>query len=382
MFTKFFYAFTINLSVIIKERNLVMQDDLNPKELFAATSILKMFNMSMTKPTFLNLEEKKLIPTPHRIPRGKTSTRMWELNQLPLIGEKYGFFKKPKSPHVISVFSLKGGTNKSTFAFQLGRTLALHNIKTLIIGMDAQESITQTIRGPGFDYESAEESMGIYHVLKGEVSPFDVIESTDLETLDLIPETIELSVLNRWLGTQSYADKLISKKVVKPLINEYDMIIFDCNPSWDSAVTNALDASDILLSPLGCDINSLKATAIFTDLLVDFQEARESDFSIHRLIPTMAENNKLSQQILAKYRLDYNDICTIQHIRRAVHAQEANVQGKSLLETQPKAPVTSDYIGILSELSDLIKEIELNDAEFPIESNNQGNNLNRQNMSL
>lgn len=344
-----------------------MSNDLNPQDLFTATNILKMFRMSITKPTFLNLQERNLIPSPHRIQRGKTSTRMWELNQLPLIGEKYGFFKKPKNPHVISVFSLKGGTNKSTFAFQLGRTLALHNIKTLIIGMDAQESITQTIRGPQYNYAEAQESMGIYHVLKGEASPFDVIESTDLETLDLIPETIELSVLNRWLGTQSYADKLISKKVVKPLIQEYDIIIFDCNPSWDSAVTNALDSSDILLSPLGCDINSLKATAIFTDLLVEFQDARESDFAIHKLIPTMAENNKLSQQILAKYRLDYSDICTIQHIRRAVHAQEANVQGKSLLETQAGAPVTSDYIDILTELSDLIQEIESNVNNKPEE---------------
>ena len=72
-----------------------MSNKIDPSELHSSTNVLKMFRMEKTKQTLLNLEEKGLIPKAHRIPRGKIETRMWDLSQLPLIGEKYGFMKKP-----------------------------------------------------------------------------------------------------------------------------------------------------------------------------------------------------------------------------------------------------------------------------------------------
>lgn len=338
-----------------------MENNLPTPE-FNTTKILNMFRADITRPTLNSMEEKGSIPKAKRVLRGKVPARMWTIRDLPIIGEKIGFLPKLKAPHIVSIFSLKGGTNKTSFAFQFARTLALHNIRTLIIGMDAQQSITQTIRGPSYLMPESEEddTLGLFHVLTEEATLNEVIEDTDIPTLKFIPETIELSVLSKWLGSKDYPTKRIHRQVIRPLMkeNRFDMILFDCNPSWDNLVSNALDSSDILLSPLGCDINSLKATGVFTELLEEFVDGKEEDFLVNKIIPTMAENNKLSQTVLAKYRLNYTDICAFNSIRRSIVVQEANVQGKTLFETSPKNPVTNDYYQILKEIWEAIQQEE------------------------
>ncbi len=335
-----------------------MADTLASDKKFSAAQIAKMYRVESTKQTMLNAEEKGLIPKAERIQRGKTSYRAWSLEQLPEIGQAMGFLKKPVPPSVISVFSLKGGTGKSSFSFQLARTFALHNVKVLVIGLDAQESITQTLKrtkdkAENSDPARIEEPNGIYHFLAENASLESLIQSTDLPTLFYIPETIELSILDVWLNQQTRKEYVLKEKVIAPLRKKYgfDVIIFDCNPAWNSVVTSALAASDTLISPLGADINSLKAAKIFTDLLAEFQEDMNHVFETFFIVPTMVEANKLSQGVQARYRLDYDTLCTVTSIRRAIVVQESNLMGKSLMETAYDSPAYDDFVGVMKEIA-------------------------------
>lgn len=331
------------------------------ESIYTASQIAKMFRVEQTKQTILNLEEKGIIPKAKRVLRGKTPYRVWMTNQLPEIGEAIGFLKKPMKPKVFSVFSLKGGTGKSSFAFQLARTLALHKINTLVIGLDAQESITQTVKK---STQSLDDGMcevnGLYQFLTEKINIDDVIQPTDLQTLSYIPETIELSVLDVWLNQQTRKEYLFREKIVNPLLkkNIFDVIIFDCNPAWNSVVTSALAASSILISPLGADINSLKAARIFTDLLAHFQEDMNHSFESFFIVPTMVEPNRLSNAILSKYRLEYESLCSTGSIKRAVVVQESNVKGKSLAETAYDSSVYEDFIAVFQEIINQPQEIQ------------------------
>ncbi len=322
------------------------------KTTFPANQVMRAFQISTTKQTLFNNEERGEIPQAQRMQRGKTSCRAWELNQLPLIGERMGFLRKPETPKVISVFSLKGGTSKSSLSFQLARSFALHNVRTLVIGLDAQETITQTL-ARARKLSAGEEPAGIYHVLAENIELDRAIQNTDLETLHFIPETIELSVLDIWLKNQMRKEYVFKERLVEPLLSSgrYDLILFDCNPAWSEMVTGALGASDNLLSPLGADINSLKAAKIFVELLADFQEEMKHTFKTLRIVPTMVEPNKLSQTILARYRVQYEDLCTAASIRRAIAVQESNALGKSLMEVGNNTPVFHDFVGVLKEIN-------------------------------
>lgn len=327
-----------------------MSNQLYGHKHFSVSHLAKIFQLDISKSSLLNYEERGQIPRAERIIRGKSAYRAWSTKDLPKLGSALGYLKRPSRTKVVSVFSLKGGTGKTTFAFQYARALALHGVRTLVIGLDAQESVTQTLNRVA-GHIDIEEAAGLYQALAGELSLEATVCSTDLETLKYIPETIELSVLDRFLKSRIRKEYIIKEQVVQPLIAsaKYDVIIFDCNPAWTDIVTGALAATDVLISPLGCDINSLKAATIFVELLADFQDEMRHTFERFLLVPSLAENNKLSQQILARYRIEYEDLCTVASIRRAVSVQEANVLGMSLMEVGFNTPVYQDFIGVFKE---------------------------------
>src|SRR5450631_3827683 len=105
----------------------------NTDKTFSAAQVSKMFRVESSKQTLLNAEEKGIIPTAQRIQRGKTAYRAWSLEQLPLIGKVIGYLAPIERPTTLAVFSLKGGTGKSSLAFQVARTYALHGSKVLVI---------------------------------------------------------------------------------------------------------------------------------------------------------------------------------------------------------------------------------------------------------
>ena len=329
--------------------------------LYSISNISKIFNLKITKTALIASEEKKTIPTAKRLERGKSNYRAWTTQQLPEIGEVHGFLKKPETTKVMSFFSLKGGTGKTSTAFQVARAHALHNIRTLVIGLDAQESMSGTlIKSANSD---STYDKGLYHILNKEVSLTSCIVQTDLPTLDFIPETIELSILDHWLKNQMRKEYILKEKIIDQIkkMNKYDLIIFDCNPAWSNTVTGALGASDVLISPLGADINSLKAANIFVELLNEFQEDMKHEFEEFLILPTMVEHNKLSQTILAKYTVLFGDLCTLGSIKRSVTVSEANVHGKSLMEMAFNSNIYPDFIEILQEINQclLIPEEEL-----------------------
>jgi chromosome partitioning protein len=336
------------------QKETTMAKAMKNRNTYTAHQISKMFQLSASKQTLYNAEERGDIPKAIREQRGKISARVWEINQLPQIGERMGFLKKPLMPQVVSVFSLKGGTAKSSLCFQLARSFALHNVRTLVIGLDAQETITQTLSRNAA--KSGAEDEGIFQILTQGVSVESSIRGTDLATLDYIPETIELAVLDLWLKNQKRKEYILKERIIEPVLGltRYDLILLDCNPSWSEMVTGALTASDVLVSPLGADINSLKAAKIFVSLLADFQEEMRRSFRSLLIVPTMVEPNKLSQTILAKYRVQYEELCSVHSIRRAIAVQESNLLGKSLMEVGYHTPVFQDFVGLLKEVNQLL----------------------------
>ena len=141
--------------------------------------------------------------------------REWGMDQIPLLGERYGFLKAPSMPLSVSVFTTKGGVLKTTLALNIARMAALHNIKTCVVGLDIQGDITSAL---GLDVEPDDdddlqlslkklnERKGLHDVFSGGMDIEDVITCTDVPTLWAIPETPELAMMfPRFCGQFVYA---------------------------------------------------------------------------------------------------------------------------------------------------------------------------------
>lgn len=305
----------------------------------------------ISRQTLLNSEERGEIPKAKRIARGKVLVRQWTLEQIPEIGARFGFLKKPKSQQIICVYTPKGGVLKTSFGFNFGRMLALNGNKTLIIGLDIQGSITNyTIPRPKFEsleeyskyMEKKRKRLGLYHYLYDKASISKVIQKTSLPTLDIIPETPDLNVLEKKLRLEARREYLFKDKLLNDL-SDYDVIIFDNGPGWNQLVECALTASKHIASPIGCDIETFEALETNLNIVFEFQEVMKLEWSTFYLVPTLLEKTNLSQQIYGVYVSKYGNKVLPIPIRRSVKGQEARVVYKSVVEFEPKSPLAQDY---------------------------------------
>jgi chromosome partitioning protein len=310
---------------------------------------------NQSRQTLLNAEERGEIPKADRIPRGSIQVRKWRLDQLPSIGARYGFLNKPKKQLIICIYTPKGGVLKTTFAYNFGRTLALNGIKTLFIGLDIQCSLTD-YAFPHIQFESLEESektdsprLGLYHLLFEKASIKEVIKSTSLPTLHVIPETPDLNILEKKLRLEPRREYLLKDRLIT-LLGDYDVIIFDNGPSWNQLIENALTASKSIFTPIGCDIETYQALKTNLEIVFDFQQTMGLMWDNFFLIPTLLEKTKLSQQIYGAYLNNYGDKVIPRSIRRSVIGQESRVLRHSAIEHDSTSPLAQDYFELICDL--------------------------------
>ena len=320
--------------------------------------LYKLDKVIKSRQTLLNSEEKGEIPKAGRINRGRTKVRVWKTCQLPEIGKKFGFLTPPKEKEIITVYTSKGGVLKSTFSYNLARMLALNGIKVIIIGLDIQLSVTEMI-DPVVTFDSLEdyddEIFGLYHLVTKSKKIQEVIKKTDLPTLDYIPETPELNALEKKLRNELRREYFLSDNLI-PCLSDYDVIIFDNSPSWSCLIENSLTAASHVLSPIACDVNSYRALRQHVEFLSSFTESMKINWKNFKLIPTLLEKTKLSQQIYGTYTTEYiKDIVAIP-IRRSVQGNESSLLGISAIEYDPQSNLAQDYYELISDVWNSIIE--------------------------
>jgi len=325
---------------------------------WTSSDIRKLFLLdkrNKSRQTLLNAEERGEIPVAERIPRGSIQVRQWRLDQLPAIGARYGFLEKPKTQSIICIYTPKGGVLKTTFAYNLGRILALNGIKTVFVGLDIQCSLTDYAL-PTKQFESLEESetnqsqrLGLYHLLFEKVPLNEIIKTSSLPTLDIIPETPDLNILEKKLRVEARREYLFKDKLVEHL-KDYDVIIFDNGPSWNQLIENALTTSKSIITPIGCDIETYQALRTNLEIVFEFQQVMKLEWNNFHLIPTLLEKTKLSQQIYGAYLNNYGDKVIPIPIRRSVVGQESRVLKHSAIEHDPTSPLAQDYFELISDL--------------------------------
>lgn len=321
------------------------------KRFWTSTDITKLYRIK-SKQTLFNAEERGEIPKAIRVSRGSVMVRQWAEDQLPDIGRLFGFLKKPETQAVICNYTPKGGVLKTTTAFILGRVLALNGIKTLLIGLDIQCSLTDIVL-PAQEFESLEDTntdyFGLYHFLYENVPLKRIIRHTNLSTLDIIPETHDLNVLEKKIRAERRREDIFKDKLL-PHLNEYDAIIFDNGPSWNLLIENSLATSKHIISPIGCELMSYKAVETNLSIIEEFQESMKLNWDNFFLIPTLLEKNKLSHQIYAAYLNNFGEYLVPIPIRRAIKGQEAIALTQTPLEYDPSSGLSQDYCELIMDI--------------------------------
>ena len=321
---------------------------------WTTSDLIKLFRLnSSTKTPIIYAEKKGEIPQSFSGRRGSISIRQWNTNQLPSIGKRFGFLDKPNKQIIISVYTPKGGVTKTTFTANFGRCLAFNGIKTILIGLDFQRSLTRYILPSdpveSFDDIGKEACFGLHHFLFENIPVQNIILKTDLPTMDIIPETSDLNFMAKKMRVENRREYIFREKLVNKL-KEYDVILYDCTPGWNDLTENSLVSANNVIMPAACEIECYEALQTNLSEVADFQNTMRLDWENYIMIPSMLENNSISQNIYGQYLNLYKESIITVPTRRSIVAQEARAAQSSIFEYAPTSPLADDYYGVIKSI--------------------------------
>jgi chromosome partitioning protein len=250
---------------------------------------------------------------------------------------------------VISIAQHKGGTGKTTTTLNLGYGLANAGKKVLLVDMDAQANLTDSLE---ISESSTIEGKNMYHYMTMKAKNPTPLKVT--ENLFILPSSIDLAGAETEMNSIPSRD-LVLKKILQK-IDGFDFVLIDCPPSLGVLTLNALIASNEVYVPMQAELLPYKGLAKLSDVLALIREMSDSTIDISGILLTMTQGTVLNRDIINILKEQYGDRVFSSMIRRNIAISEAITQKKSIFEYAPESNGAKDY----SEFVNLVLSKSIN----------------------
>jgi chromosome partitioning protein len=227
---------------------------------------------------------------------------------------------------VIAMCNQKGGVGKTTTTINLGAALAEYGRKVLLVDFDPQGSLSV---GLGLNPHDME--LSVYNLLlEPGVHLEDVVVASGVPGMDLLPSNIDLSAAEVQLVHEVAREQTL-QRVLKGAIDEYDVILIDCQPSLGLLTVNALTASDGVIVPLECEYFALRGVALLKTTIDKVRERLNPKLTIDGVLGTMYDGRTLhGREVMERLVQAWGDTVFHTVIRRTVKFSDSTVAGEPI----------------------------------------------------
>jgi chromosome partitioning protein len=246
---------------------------------------------------------------------------------------------------IIALCNQKGGVGKTTTTINLGATLAEYGRRVLAIDFDPQGALSAGLGVPTHDVPT------IYDLLLSrQLDPHDVIQSTGVDNLDVIPANIDLSAAEVHLVTEVAREQILAG-VLRRVADDYDVILIDCQPSLGLLTVNALTASHGVVIPLECEFFALRGVAMLIETIDKVRDRLNPTITLDGVLATMYDARTLhSREVLERVVDAFGDDVLETVIGRTVKFPDASVSGMPITEFAPEHAAAQAYLRLAREL--------------------------------
>lgn len=241
--------------------------------------------------------------------------------------------KKTALTRRISVSLSKGGVGKTTTSVNLSAGLALAGFKVLLVDTDTQGQSAYNL--------GKKPNAGLTELLTGELS----LKEATMEArknLWLLAGGRSLAGVKRIIDKKSIGQEWTLSEALTGVDEQYDFVIIDTSPGWDSLTINVMFYVTEVLVPVALEAMPYQGLSEFMKSLSSIHKYRK-DVALKYIVPTFMDTRvKHPQEIFKKLKQLYSEfIC--KPIRYNEHFSEAPSYGKTIFEYAPGCNGALDY---------------------------------------
>lgn len=210
----------------------------------------------------------------------------------------------------IAIANQKGGTGKTTTAYNLGIALTQQGYRVLMVDFDPQGNLSCYCGiPPEQDLEQTITELLMKVAYEKPLSHRECVyqsKRTDdsAPQVDFIPSNLRLASFELAMGTMMCREVLL-KTCLEQYSNQYDYCIIDCSPSVGLLLTNALSAANEVIIPMQAQPFSVVGMSQLTNSISSVQRKINPGLHIRGVLLTMTQHTKVSEHYAHDVRAKY-----------------------------------------------------------------------------
>jgi chromosome partitioning protein len=183
----------------------------------------------------------------------------------------------------------------------------------------------------------------------GDCTAMEALVAVEFGGFMLLPSNQDLTAAEVRLLTMSTGREFKLRNALKPIREDFDVILIDCPPSLNMLTLNALVAADSVMVPMQCEYYALEGLTALMSTIDRVRGGMNPRLEVEGIVLTMFDpRNNLAHQVADEVKSHFFVFDSV--IPRNVRLSEAPSHGKPALLYDVQSKGAQGYLSLAREL--------------------------------